>query len=101
MEKAEMLVTLTTDQLKGLIESTVRAVIQEEKGQAEKEPESPELMTRKEVAEMFGRSLVTVNEWMKKGLLPFYRMNRKIYFKKHEVMAAMQGGRKAPTRKPQ
>ena len=52
------------------------------------------LVTRKDIARLFGVSLVTVNAWMKKGLLPFHRINRRIYFKKSEVLATLENVRK-------
>lgn len=52
------------------------------------------LVTRKDIARLFGVSLVTLNAWMKKGLLPFHRINRRIYFKKSEVLATLENVRK-------
>ncbi|MCB0401147.1 MAG: helix-turn-helix domain-containing protein [Flavobacteriales bacterium] len=52
------------------------------------------LVTRKDIARLFGVSLVTVNAWMKKGLLPFHRINRRIYFKKSEVLATLENVKK-------
>lgn len=52
------------------------------------------LVTRKDIARLFGISLVTVNAWMKKGLLPFHRINRRVYFKKSEVLATLESVKK-------
>jgi excisionase family DNA binding protein len=52
------------------------------------------LVTRKDIARLFGVSLVTVNAWMKKGLLPFHRINRRVYFKKSEVLATLESVKK-------
>ena len=52
------------------------------------------LVTRKDIARLFGVTLVTVNAWMKKGLLPYHRINRRIYFKKSEVLATLENVRK-------
>lgn len=52
------------------------------------------LVTRKDIARLFGVSLVTVNAWMKKGLLPFHRINRRVYFKKSEVLATLKSVKK-------
>ena len=48
-----------------------------------------EYITRKEVSEMFGVSLVTVNDWSKKNILTAYKIANKVRYKRHEVEAAL------------
>jgi len=48
------------------------------------------LLKRKDVASLFSVSLVTIADWMKTGKLPYHRINSRIFFKKSEVMDAMQ-----------
>ena len=55
----------------------------EEKGENSDKP-----MSRKELAEFLGISVVTVTDWMKKGL-PYKRMQGRVFFIKEEFMAAM------------
>ena len=50
--------------------------------------ENDKLFTKKEMAEELDISLVTLTDWMKKGL-PFLRLNKRVYFKKEEVIKAM------------
>jgi len=38
---------------------------------------------------MFAISLVTVNEWRKKGILKAYKIGNRVYFKRNEVEAAL------------
>lgn len=45
-----------------------------------------DLIKRKEVAKIFRVSLVTVSDWTKKGLIKSYRVNRKIFYKKNEIL---------------
>lgn len=47
------------------------------------------LLTKKEMAEELDISLVTLTDWMKKGL-PFHRLHRRVYFKKEEVLNSMK-----------
>lgn len=47
------------------------------------------LLTKKEMAEELDISLVTLTDWMKKGL-PYHRMHRRIYFNKEEVLKSME-----------
>lgn len=60
--------------------------------------EPPQYLSRQQVADMFGISLVTVGEWTQKGILTAYRLGNRVYFKRHEIEAALvnikgKGGR--------
>lgn len=51
-------------------------------------PEEP-LLSRQQIAAELGISLVTLTDWMKKGL-PYLRLNGRVYFKRSEVVASMK-----------
>ncbi len=61
--------------LKGIVNSTAKK-------------EEDKLLTKKEMAEELDISLVTLTDWMKKGL-PYLRLNKRIYFRRDEVLQAM------------
>ena len=50
------------------------------------EVKEEKLLARKDLARFFGVSLVTINDWMNKGLLPYYKLNTRVYFKKSEIL---------------
>lgn len=50
--------------------------------------EEDKLLTKKEMAEELDISLVTLTDWMKKGL-PFLRLNKRVYFRREEVLNHM------------
>lgn len=50
--------------------------------------EEEKLLTKKEMSEELDISLVTLTDWMKKGL-PYLRLNKRIYFRRDEVLNAM------------
>ncbi|MCT3899450.1 helix-turn-helix domain-containing protein [Elizabethkingia anophelis] len=52
-------------------------------------PDNTELLTRKEVSELLGITLPTVNEWTKKGILKAYRMGTRLKYKKAEIMETL------------
>ena len=54
----------------------------------EKREHGEKPMSRRDLAEFLGISVVTVTDWMKKGL-PYKRMQGRVFFIKEEVMAAM------------
>lgn len=64
------------------------ALNQKEKNNT-KTDQHEKLLTKKEMAEELDISLVTLTDWMKKGL-PYHRMHRRIYFKKDEVLKSME-----------
>jgi predicted DNA-binding transcriptional regulator AlpA len=47
------------------------------------------LLSKQELAAELGVSLVTLTDWMKKGL-PFLRLHKRVYFRKSEVLKIMQ-----------
>ena len=57
-------------------------------GGTQKEEEKEPLMNRQQMANELGVSLVTITDWMKKGL-PFHRLNGRIYFLRSEVLKSM------------
>lgn len=48
-------------------------------------PDAEPLLTRKEIAGIFRVTLVTLHEWMKKGL-PYHKQEGRVYFLRSEVM---------------
>lgn len=48
-----------------------------------------ELLTIDEVQKLFKVSRVTIYNWRKKGLLPFYQIQSRIYFKRRELLESL------------
>ena len=48
-----------------------------------------ELLTRSEIASLFYISNTTVSEWTKNGTLKVYKMGRRNYYKRTEVMQTL------------
>jgi hypothetical protein len=72
------------------IRKAVRAELQEHfKIGGIEPPDSEKLLSKQELAAELGVSLVTLTDWMKKGL-PFLRLHKRVYFKKSEVLNAMR-----------
>lgn len=81
---------ITVEDLLQRIEAIVEKKI-EEKIKVEK---PVQMMTRKEVAAYFKVSVVTVYTWTKEGLLPSYRIGRKVFYRSNEIEDAAKGFRK-------
>jgi predicted DNA-binding transcriptional regulator AlpA len=72
------------------IRDAVRAELQKHfKEGGSQPPQDERLLSKQELSEELGVSLVTLTDWMKKGL-PFLRLHKRVYFKKSEVLAIMQ-----------
>lgn len=72
------------------IRDAVRAELQEHfKTGGSPPPDDERLLSKQELATELGVSLVTLTDWMKKGL-PFLRLHKRVYFKKSEVLKIMQ-----------
>ena len=71
------------------IRDAVRAELQHYFNKSNSPLKEERLLTKQELAGELGVSLVTLTDWMKKGL-PFLRLHRRVYFKKSEVLTDMQ-----------
>lgn len=52
--------------------------------------EEEELLTRKQVAEILGISLVTLNQYTKDGILPCYYLGSRVRYKRNEVFESLK-----------
>jgi hypothetical protein len=73
------------------IREAVRVELQEhfKRGSSPPPQVNERLLSKKELSDELGVSLVIVTDWMKKGL-PFLRLHKRVYFKMSEVLAIMQ-----------
>jgi excisionase family DNA binding protein len=51
---------------------------------------TPELITRKETAQILGISLPTLNVWTKTGIIPAQRIGTRVRYQRINVYAALQ-----------
>jgi hypothetical protein len=81
---------INQEALSQCIRDAVRAELQQHfKTGGSQPPDSKKLLSKQELAAELGVSLVTLTDWMKKGL-PYLRLHKRVYFKKSEVLGAMQ-----------
>lgn len=70
------------------VRSELKTLIKVQKNMGEEAQKEDKLLTKKEMAEELDISLVTLTDWMKKGL-PYQRLHSRIYFRKKDVFNAM------------
>ena len=81
---------INDEALSQCIRDAVRAELQQHFKTGGSQPsDSEKLLSKQELAAELGVSLVTLTDWMKKGL-PYLRLHKRVYFKKSEVLNAMQ-----------
>lgn len=83
---ATQYIITTESELPQLIEQSVTAALL--KQQAKAKPDNT-LLSQQQAAELLGISTATLIKWKQKKLLPFSQIDRKIYFKKQDVLNAI------------
>lgn len=77
------------DDFKRWMREAIREEMQQSTLPAVKPISEEPLLSRQQIATELGISLVTLTDWMKKGL-PYLRLNGRVYFKRSEVIASMK-----------
>lgn len=85
---AQFFVTMPIEELESRIRSIVNLEIQNLNNTQSNPPDV--LMSIEEVQAYLHVSKVTIHKWKKKGRIKSYRIGRKIYFKKNELLNSMQ-----------
>ncbi len=78
------------EDLISMIKEAFKEELKEILKQQEKPDDYDDLLSRKEVAKLLKISLVTVNKYKRAGKLPYSRLGRNIYFKKGDIMKALE-----------
>lgn len=83
---------VTPNELANLISESVKTQIQELVNATNKEQPKDEndLLSRKETAEFFKVSLVSIHAWMKDGIIKPYKVGNRTYFKKSELINVVE-----------
>jgi hypothetical protein len=81
---------LKVEDLIGMITDRLMSLLLLKTQEKTKDPQPEDLLSIEDIQGIFNVSKVTVHKWKKKGLIPFYKMNRKVYFKKSEVIDSMK-----------
>ena len=82
-------IQITPEQFQAAIIEGVRKELNELKKDFQpKEPTA--YLSRREVKQMLGINLTTLNNWTKKGILTAYGIGGRIYYKRHEVEEAIK-----------
>jgi len=84
------MVVVTGSELRTLLRDEITDALSKQKSNSLKGQGSDQLLKRRDIAEMFGVTLVTVHAWMNTGKIPFHRMGGRVFFKRDEVVESMK-----------
>ena len=86
------MIQVTPNELANLISESVKTQIQELINATNKEQPKDvnDLLSRKETAEFFKVSLVSIHSWMKDGIIKPYKVGNRTYFKKSELITVVE-----------
>jgi hypothetical protein len=88
-------IQVTPQELANLVAEAVKSEIQKVLIKSiEPQKEAKEFLTRKETAELFGVTLMGLNDWQKNGILKRYKMGRRSYFKYSELLEVLYNSNK-------
>lgn len=79
---------LQLDEFKNLLSTTVREELAAL--QLLKNADDEKLLTRKEVAALFGITLTTLNTWCREKRIEFKKVKSRVYFLKADIQAALE-----------
>lgn len=83
-----ILSTYTPEELTGIIHNAIREAVKDIKPQASAS-QSETLLSRKETAEKLKISLVTLNDWTKRGIIQSYLIGGRVLYKEKEIEASL------------
>jgi len=91
-EGTVQLIQLSPNELVSLITEGVNEKFQEliNAKQAEQPKEQNAFLTRKETAQFFKVSLVSIHQWMKDDIIKPYKVGNRTYFKKSELINVVE-----------
>ena len=95
-------IVTTPDQLQRIVDASVTAALASWTPPAKPGPfdHLPELLTRKEAAELLGVSRPTLDQWAKQGKVAKYHLDGLVRLKKSELIASLKNLRKYAQNSP-
>jgi excisionase family DNA binding protein len=88
--RTQIFTNLSTQELSDLISQAVKDSIGSELNSHPEHKPEEELLSIEDISKIFRVSKVTIHKWKQKGLIPFYKMNRRVYFKKSEIVESLK-----------
>ena len=89
---SQVFTSLDAKDFKSLLADTVKEAVKFEVDRIIAQPREPQkqFLTRKDVSEILGVSLVTLNDWSKSGIVPSYRLGTRVRYRYSDIQNALQ-----------
>ena len=97
MNNKNLLVTMTTIDFQTLLERMLDRKLSFIHVEKEKQPRDVALISRLEVAKLFGVSKTTIDKWRRARILPpIIKMSSRIFFDKEQIMEVVKRRQRNP-----
>ncbi|AEL26099.1 helix-turn-helix domain-containing protein [Cyclobacterium marinum] len=83
-----ILSTYTSEELSEIIHKAIKEVVKDMEPQISKQLNET-LLTRREMADKLKISLVTLNDWTKRGIIQSYLIGGRVLYKEREIEASL------------
>ncbi|MDM1299846.1 helix-turn-helix domain-containing protein [Empedobacter falsenii] len=90
---SNLLYTHSKKDLEAIVEIVIERLRKMDISQTTKDIPEDDRLTQKEAAKLLNISVVTLIDWKKKGLVPFYQVQRSIFYSKKELIEIAQKNR--------
>ncbi|MHA1973115.1 MAG: helix-turn-helix domain-containing protein [Candidatus Hodarchaeales archaeon] len=81
---------LTIPALVEIIRNCVKEEFEKRPAESICKEDHEKLLSTEEVCKIFNVSTVTLYKWKKKGLIPYYKVGRRVYFKNSEIIESLK-----------
>ena len=85
----QILISISLEEFMSIIQGCVKTGIEDLTKNSIPQPEDEKLLSIQDVKNLMGVSKVTIHKWKKIGLIPYHKLNRRLYFKKKEILDAL------------
>lgn len=90
---SNLLYTHSKKDLEAIVEIVIERIRKMDVSKTTKDIPDDDRLTQKEAARLLNISVVTLIDWKKKGLVPFYQVQRSIFYSKNELIEIAQKNR--------
>ncbi|CAM3220457.1 MULTISPECIES: helix-turn-helix domain-containing protein [Empedobacter] len=90
---SNLLYTHSKKDLEAIVEIVIERLRKMDVSETTKDIPDDDRLTQKEAARLLNISVVTLIDWKKKGLVPFYQVQRSIFYSKKELIEIAQKNR--------
>lgn len=84
-ELASAMIQIINDRVDQALTGAAPGALQAQSGLAESKPDK-RMVGKTEIAEMLGMTIRTVDNWMDRGLLPYFKIGRSVRFRRDDVL---------------